>query len=172
MNTAYSTLNWSSFPSSVLLPLHSSFHIPTPGRWPDQTLGFPIINPGDLLDVPFFSHHILLIQFNSLYCSAHSFSLYCHLHTFPTTWQNDSFLHICILAVFYIIMFPQQATISKLIENVNFSMRSYFLARHLDFVSLSPLLSDITASHICFLENISGRQTGSVSDTLDSLLVS
>lgn len=171
MNTAYSTLNSLFFPSSVLLPLHSSFHIPTPGGWLDQTLGFLIIHLGGLLNVPFF-YLTISYRSSSILCTAQhtAFLWYCHLHTFPAIWQDDSFLHICIHAVFYIKMFSEQTTISKLIYNVNFSLRSYILARHLDFVPSAPLLSDITASHICFalLEEINGRQTSSVSDALDS----
>ena len=167
-NTKFIVLSLISPPS---LAFFLSYSYSWRMAWPDTRFSYytswrPFQCP------PFFFYLTISYWSSSIICTAQhtAFLWYCHLHTFPAIWQDDSFFHICIHAVFYIKMFSEQATISKLIYNVNFSLRSYFLARHLDFGPSASLLSDITASHICsaLLEEINGRQTGSVSDALDS----
>lgn len=139
MNTAYATLNSLCLSSSTLFPLYSPFHIPAPGGWLNQTLGFFLY----ILEAFLMSHFSILpyftIQFNSLSCSTPSLSLtlpFTHFSSYDKMILSSTFAFM--LFSFSIQMFSEQVTVSKLSYNINFSMRSYFLASHLYFVLSAP----------------------------------
>lgn len=117
----------------------------------------------------FLSYHILLIQFNSLYCSTQLFSdtaIYTLFQPYDKMILSSTFAFM-LFSILKCSLNKLQFQSSSTMSIFPWGLISW--QGNLDFVPSTPLLFDITTSCICFafFEEING----SVSDALDSLLV-